>query len=84
MLHCYDCGVFIEKYVYTKFSSWLVVAWASYMAIYAPIAWGCLLFFYKKYIVFQIVYMFLWSELEVAFTSPSFVTLHFLVSEIRS
>ena len=29
--------------------------------------------FYKNYIVFQIVYMFLWSELEVVITSPSFI-----------
>ena len=26
------------------------------------IDWGCLLLFYKNYIVYQIVYMFLWSE----------------------
>ena len=42
-------------------------------------AWGCLLLFYKNYIVYQIVYMFVWSELEVAITSPSFVALYFMV-----
>ena len=45
-------------------------------------AWGCLLLFYKNYIVYQIVYMFVWSELEVAITSPSFVALYLMVSEI--
>ena len=38
--------------------------------------------FYKNYIVYQIVYMLVWSELEFAITSPSFVTLYHLVSEI--
>ena len=50
------------------------------IAIY--IAWGCLLLFYKNYIVYRIVYMFVWSELEVAISSPSFVALLLLVSEI--
>ena len=45
-------------------------------------AWGCLLLFYKNYIVYQTVYMFVWSELEVAIKSPSFVTLYLIVSEI--
>ena len=27
------------------------------------VAWGYLLLFYKNYIVYRIVYMFLWSEL---------------------
>ena len=45
-------------------------------------AWGCLLLFYKNYIVYQIVYMLVWSELEVAITSPSLVTLYHLISEI--
>ena len=54
----------------------------SELAIY--IAWGCLLLllFYKNYIVYRIVYMFVWSELEVAITSPNFVALLLLVSEI--
>ena len=38
--------------------------------------------FYKNYIVYQNVYMFVLSELEVAITSPSFVTLYLMVSEI--
>ena len=38
--------------------------------------------FYKNYIVYQNFYMFVLSELEVSITSPSFVTLHLLVSEI--
>ena len=38
--------------------------------------------FYKNYIVYQNVYMFVLSELEVAITSPSFVALILLVSEI--
>ena len=46
------------------------------MAIYAPIVMYCLRLFI---VVFQIVYMFVRSELEVSITSPSFVT---LVSEI--
>ena len=33
--------------------------------------------FYKNYIVYQNVYMFVLSELEVAITSPSFVALCF-------
>ena len=41
-----------------------------------------LLLFYKNYIVYQIVYMLVWSELEVAITSPSFVTVYLMVSEI--
>ena len=45
---------------------------------YKCIARGLLLF-YKNYIVYH---MFLWSELQVAIMSPSFVTLHLLVSEI--
>ena len=45
------------------------------------IAWGYLLF-YNNYIVYRIVYMFVWSEFEVAITSPSFVALILLVSEI--
>ena len=43
---------------------------------------ACLLLFYKNYIVYQIVYMFVSSELEVAITSPSFVALYLMVSEI--
>ena len=138
-VYCYYCGVFIEKYVYTKFRlKWLLCEWVTwpftlYMslsyvwpeAVYwcftklhclpnclhvcmirvrscyhitkfccsipygfwdsykcKYIAWGCLLLFYKNYIVYQIVYMFLWSVLWVAIMSPSFVTLHILVSEI--
>ena len=38
--------------------------------------------FYKNYIVYQNVYMFVLSELEVAITSPSFVALYLMVSEI--
>ena len=45
-------------------------------------AWGCLMLFYKNYIVYQNVYMFVLSELEVAITSPSFVALNLMVSEI--
>ena len=37
---------------------------------------------YKNYIVYQIVYMFVWSELGVAITSPSFVAIYLMVSEI--
>ena len=37
---------------------------------------------YKNYIVYKIVYMFVRSELEVAITSPNFVTLYLMVSEI--
>ena len=40
--------------------------------------------FYKNYIVYQIVYRFVWSELKVAITSPSFISPHLLVSEIES
>ena len=39
---------------------------------------GCLLLFYRNYIIYQIVYMLVCSELEVAITSPGFVTLHLL------
>ena len=45
-------------------------------------AWGCLLLLYKNYIVYRSVYMFVWSELEFAITSPSFVAPLLLVSEI--
>ena len=38
--------------------------------------------FYKNYIVYQNVYMFVLSELVVAITSPSFVALNLMVSEI--
>ena len=53
------------------------------MAIYVPVVmYGLRLFIvvYKNYIV--IFYVFVWSELEVAITSPSFVTLYLMVSEI--
>ena len=40
--------------------------------------------FYKNYIAYQIVYMFVLSELEVAITSPSFVALYFMVFEIAT
>ena len=50
------------------------------MPIYAPIImYGLRLL---NYIAYPIVYMFLCSELEVSIISPSFVALHFLVSEI--
>ena len=52
------------------------------MAIYVPIVMYGLRLFNKNYIVYQIVYMLVWSELEFAITSPSFVTLYHLVSEI--
>ena len=45
-------------------------------------AWGCLLLLYKNYIVSRIVYMFVWSGLGFAITSPSFVAPLLLVSEI--
>ena len=57
----------------------------SYLAIYVPIVmYGLRLFIvvYKNYIVYQIVYMFVWSELGVAITSPSFVAIYLMVSEI--
>ena len=38
--------------------------------------------FNKNYIVYRIAYIFVCSEIEVAITSPSFVAVHFLVSEI--
>ena len=38
--------------------------------------------FYKNYIVYPNVYMFILSELEVAITSPSFVALYLMVFEI--
>ena len=40
--------------------------------------------FYKNYIFYQNVYMFVLSEfnLEVAIISPSFITLYLMVSEI--
>ena len=44
--------------------------------------WPEALLFYKNYIVYQNVYMFVLSELEVAITSPSFVALNLMVSEI--
>ena len=37
--------------------------------------------FYKSYIVYQIVYILVYSKLEVAITSR-FVALHYLASEI--
>ena len=37
MFTVYYCGVFIEKYVCTKFHLILVVVSVSYMAIYVPI-----------------------------------------------
>ena len=43
-VYCYYCGVFIETYV-CQVSSWLVVAWVSYMAIYVPIVMYCLRLF---------------------------------------
>ena len=53
------------------------------MAIYAPIVMYCLRLFI---VVLQELHCFptcLYDQkLEVAFTSPSFVNLHFLVSEI--
>ena len=76
----YYCGVFIEKYVCTKFHlNWLLV---SEMAIYVPIIMYGLRLFYKTYIVYQNVYMFVLSELEDGITSPSFVALNLMVSEI--
>ena len=50
------------------------------MAIYAPIVMYCLRLFIV--VLQELSYMFLWSELEVAITSPSFIALHLLVSEI--
>ena len=41
---------------------------------------GCLLLFYKNYIVYQIVYMLVSSDLYVSITSPSFVALNLPVS----
>ena len=38
--------------------------------------------FYRNYIVYRNVYMFVLSELEVAITSPSFVALYLMGSEI--
>ena len=53
------------------------------MAIYVPIImYGLRLFNVVYYIVYQNVYMFVLSELEVAITSPSFVALNLMVSEI--
>ena len=37
--------------------------------------------FYKNYIVYQNVYMFVLSEVEVAITSPNFVALYLRVSD---
>ena len=45
------------------------------------IAWGYLMF-YNNYIVYRIVYMFVWSEFGFAITSPSFVAVILLVSEM--
>ena len=44
---------------------------------------GCLLFFYKNYNVYQIVYMLVSLESLVSITSPSFVYLHLHVFMIR-
>ena len=52
------------------------------MAIYVPIIMYGLRLLYKNYIVYQNVYMFVLSELEVAITLPSFVALNLMVSEI--
>ena len=55
--------------------------WVNYIAVYVPIVmYGLRLFIVEKN--YQIVYMFVWSELEVAITSPSFITLYLMVSEI--
>ena len=40
--------------------------------------------FYKNYIVYQNVYMFILSELEVAITSPSFVALYLMVHPVST
>ena len=45
---------------------------------------GCLLLFYKNYTCTMFVYRFLSSELLVFKTSPSFVALHLLLSEIAN
>ena len=77
-VYCYYCGVFI---VFTKFRLYLLLCElhghvCPYIVIYG------LRMFYKNYIVYCIVYIFVSSELDVAITSPSFVALYFLVSEI--
>ena len=61
-VYCYDCGMFIEKYVYTKVHlDWLLherVTWPS-MPYHNVLPEDVYMLFYKNYIVYQIVYMFL-------------------------
>ena len=79
-VYCCYCGVFIEKYVCTKFHGYCVSeSHCHIMSLSYCNAWGSLFLFYKNYIVYRIVYMI---RVMVAITSPSFVTLHHLVSEI--
>ena len=76
-VYCYYCGVFIEKYVCTKFHlNWLLVSELyGHLYLYHN---GLRLF----NVVYQNIYMFVLSELEVAITSPSFVALYLMVCEI--
>ena len=82
-LHCLpNClHVCIQEFEVALTSPRFATLYLMVSEIAKCIARGCLLLFYKNYIVYQIVYMFLWLELQVAITSQSFVTLH-LVSEI--
>ena len=70
-MFCYDCGVFIEKYMYTKFR----LDWLLRERVLCP---------YCFIVVLQEVHCLpnCLSEFEVAITSTSFVTLCLMVSEI--
>ena len=78
-VYCYYCGVFIEKYVYAKFRC--VSEIHSHLCPYIEMC-GLRVFIVVLQELHCLPYMFVWSELEVAITSPSFVALHFLVSVI--
>ena len=74
-VYCYYCGVFIEKYVYHLIGycvSELHGHICPYRNVWPEAVYCC---FTRTYNVYRIVYMFVCSELEVAITSPSFVTL---------
>ena len=54
----------------------------SYVPIYVPIVMCNMRLFYKNCNDYNDVYMLISSELQVSITSPSFVALNLLLSEI--
>ena len=80
-VYCYYCGVFIEKYVCTKFHlNWLLCH--GHLCAHCnvwPEAFYC---YFTRTTLFIKLFTCLYDQLEFAITSPSFVTLYHLVSEI--